>query len=107
MTDDDLAKSIDRIARSGDGRDLYLFLQKTVCDLAPGECTDGALREFEGRRRFASELMAMMAKGIIESGGRDNQPIVFGRPERAASSGQLSAREYFRRKLADESAAGE
>lgn len=104
MNDSDIAKALDRIARSADGRDLYAFLQKTLCDLASGECSDGALREMEGRRRFASELMAMMAKGIIDSGGRDNQPIVFNRPERAASSGNLSAREYFRRQLADEPA---
>lgn len=105
-TDDDLKAAIDRLARTADGRELYLYLQKTLLSLAIGDRTDGALREHEGRRMFAADLMSLMAKGIEESGGRDNQPIVFSRQQRAASTGTGSARDFLRAQLAAESGTG-
>jgi hypothetical protein len=103
-TDDDLNAAINRLARTADGRDLYLYLQKAVLSLASGDRTDGALREHEGRRMFAADLMRLMETGIEESGGRDNQPIVFSKQQRSAAVGNVSARDYFRKQLADESA---
>jgi hypothetical protein len=80
-----LRNAIDRLARTEDGRTLYLFLQRRlmgVCHLPD----DGALRSDNGERKFAAALMGLMAKGIQESGGRassssdgsgGDQPIVF------------------------------
>lgn len=70
----DIAEAIDRIARTPDGIILYRFLQKTLCAVPPSEQTDGALREFEGRRRFAAELMGHMSEGIQDS---DRHTITF------------------------------
>lgn len=101
-SDEDLKAAIDRLARTADGRELYLYLQKTLLGFVTGERTEGALREHESRRMFASELMDLMAKGIEESGGRDNQPIVFSRQQRASTGARTSARDFFRAQLAAE-----
>ena len=77
--------SIDAIARTDDGRLLYLFLQKRLMGV-PTAISDGALYSDLGERTFAAKLIGLMAKGIAESGGRndksehrqpDEQPIVF------------------------------
>jgi hypothetical protein len=78
-----LLEAIDRIARSADGRLLYLHLQRRLMAV---RMTDdpSALNSDNGERRFASNLMGLMATGISESGGRTSsdsgpgseQPIV-------------------------------
>lgn len=99
-----LHDAIDRIARTADGRDLYLFLQRRLMAVSNAEL-DGALRSDHGERMFASRLIGLMAKGISESGGRTSssgtsstgtgeQPIVFAvrEPVRVAGSGRSGAR---------------
>jgi hypothetical protein len=71
---DEIREAIDRIARTPDGHLLYRFFQKTLCAVAAGNVDDGALRQHEGRRRFASEMMGLMAKGIDDS---DRYAITF------------------------------
>lgn len=70
----DIHEAIDRLARTPDGQMLYRYLQKTLCAVMTGDHHDGALRQFEGRRIFAAELMGLMAKGIDES---DRHAITF------------------------------
>lgn len=78
VTDKDLHRSLDSIARTPDGRDLYLYLQKVLCGIPTGVTSDCALQSDHGRRRFASELMGLMAKGIEESDGHfGSRAIVF------------------------------
>lgn len=88
MEDKHLHEAIDRLARTADGRILYLFLQKKMTEVADLP-TDGALRANHGERMFASKLTGLMAKGISESGGRTSsaggspigdQPIIFAVP---------------------------
>ena len=63
---EDFQEALDRIARTPDGRALYLYLQKALCSISL-DPHRGALRRHEGRRMFAAELMGLMAKGIRES----------------------------------------
>ena len=63
---EDLGEMFDRLARSADGQLFYRFLQKQLCAIC-SDPNEGALRQHEGRRRFASEMMGLMAKGIRES----------------------------------------
>lgn len=63
----DFVEALDRIARSPDGQIFYRYLQRTLFTVARPEISDGALRQLEGRRMFASELMGLMAKGIADS----------------------------------------
>jgi hypothetical protein len=81
----DVLEAIDRIARTPDGQMLFHHLQKILLNVATPEIGDGALRQLEGRRMFASELMGLMAKGIADS---DRYAITFVRPsgERAPAS---------------------
>lgn len=65
----EIAESIDRIARTPDGANLYILLQRAVMFVAPVE-KRGALRLAHGERMFAAKLIGLMAKGIYESGGR-------------------------------------
>ena len=67
-------EAIDRIARTADGAILYRYLQKMLCGVAGVEASDCALRQYEGRRMFASELMGLMAGGITDS---DRYAITF------------------------------
>src|SRR5947209_8749872 len=62
-------EAIDRIARTPDGAALYVHLQRRLM-LIPVDMSDGALRADQGERRFASQLIGLMAKGVFESGGR-------------------------------------
>lgn len=103
ISDDDFEKAIDRFSRTADGRVVYCWLQNVLCDVITTS-EDGALRENNGERRFAAKLMGHMAKGIEESGGRDNQPIVFNKRHAGAVSGRVSPRDYFRKQLTDEPA---
>lgn len=70
----DVLEAIDRIARTPDGQMLFHHLQKILLNVATPEISDGALRQLEGRRMFASELMGLMAKGIADS---DRYAITF------------------------------
>lgn len=85
IEDKQLHAVIDAIARTEHGRTLYLFLQKRLMAV-PTSIEGGALQTDHGERTFASKLIALMGKGISESGGRndagehrgpDEQPIVF------------------------------
>lgn len=96
-------EAIDRIARTPDGAALYVFLQRRLMTIpiADGE---GALRLDLGERTFAAKLIAYMAKGIFESGGRTGitgssigpdgreQPLVVPSPKPVRVSGSGSRR---------------
>ena len=87
ISDKSMKEAIDRIARTPDGAGLYLYCQRklmTVCQ----DADLGALPRQEGARVFALELINLMAKGILESGGRTSsspagteQPLVFAAAE--------------------------
>ena len=98
IDDKDLAEALDRIARSPDGRLLYLYCQKTLCQVLPSGQTEGALREHDGRRRFASELMGRMAEGIQDS---DRHAITFSVDRAARARTGTSAGAYFKQQRAD------
>lgn len=99
VEDEHLQNAIDRIARTPDGRMLYLFLQKTLASFPASFETD-ALQAHHGRRTFAADLMAIMAKGIREThGGRDptDGPITFVPREPARLAGRESVRAHIAR----------
>jgi hypothetical protein len=95
-------EAIDRLARTPDGASLYVYLQRSLMAVSPGG-NDSALNQSEGQRMFASRLIGLMAKGILESGGRTGhigssigpggieQPVVVpvNVPRRVAPSGSL------------------
>lgn len=62
----DFIEAWDRIARSADGHTIYLYLQQRLMAVRVS-ADDGTLREDNGQRLFASELLGLMAKGIEES----------------------------------------
>jgi hypothetical protein len=68
-TQKEVEDSLDRIAMTADGRNLYIFLQRRVMTVTPVS-KSGALRTDQGERSFAAKLIGLMAKGIAESGGR-------------------------------------
>ena len=83
-------EAIERIARTPDGRVLYLYCQGRL--MRGTTTTDaGALQRSEGERTFAFQLMRLMATGIAESGRADTrgtsgspsgeQPIVIAAPK--------------------------
>jgi hypothetical protein len=74
----DMEEAIDRIARSSDGKMLYLLLQRRLMAL-PSTTDAYALPLEAGERIFAAKLIGLMAKGIAESDGHNSgqQPIVF------------------------------
>lgn len=87
IEDKQLHAAIDAIARTEHGRTLYLFLQKRLMAV-PTSIEGGALQTDHGERTFASKLIALMGKGIRESGGSNtssdgsggispDQPITF------------------------------
>lgn len=102
IDDEQIKQALDRIAHTADGELLYRYLQKTLMgtlgEHAPGK---SALRTEHGRRRFAAELMAMMAKGIDESGGHvstdrpTERTVVFRASKPVAVSARVSAREHL------------
>ena len=77
ITDDEMHKAIDRIARSDDGELLYRYFQRILCAVTTDPAQDSALRELEGRRKFAASLIGLMAKGIQESGLAATPSITF------------------------------
>jgi hypothetical protein len=85
-TPTEIKDSLDRIAMTPDGRNLYVFLQRRLMKV-PAETSDSALRANQGERSFAFELIGLMAKGIAESVNRTSssagpngseQPVVLG-----------------------------
>ena len=73
-----IAEAIERIAGTADGELLYRFLQKSLmATMAPAAITEHTLPRFEGRRSFAAELMAMMAKGISPRDRYDAATVTF------------------------------
>ncbi len=100
ISDDDMRKALDRIARTDDGRLLYLFLQKTRCAVTSPAVPECALPRNEGRRSFAAELMDHMAEGIAASDGRDagtgrGGAVVFARSGPISASRHVTAREWL------------
>lgn len=65
----EIAESIDRLARTTDGANLYVLLQRSLM-YVPATVDSGALQSLHGERLFATRLIGLMAKGIHESGGR-------------------------------------
>jgi hypothetical protein len=68
-TQKEIEASIDRIAMSPDGANLYIFLQRKLMKVIDPN-SRGALRANLGERIFASELIGLMARGIAESVNR-------------------------------------
>lgn len=62
-------EAIDRLARTPDGAMLYVYLQRRLLEVLP-TADLSALNTHHGERMFAFRLTGLMAKGIIESGGR-------------------------------------
>ncbi len=62
----ELIAAWDRVARSADGHTIYLYLQQRLMAVRVS-ADDGTLREDNGQRSFASQLLGLMAKGIEES----------------------------------------
>ena len=90
----DFKEAIDRVARTADGEIFYRYLQQVALEVASPP-NDSALREHNGRRRFASDLMTLMGEGIDASGGRNGteRPVVFARRDAAVADKRLTARE--------------
>lgn len=79
ISDEELHKAWDRIARTADGYTIYLHLQKRLMGVV-GACDDSTLRQSEGERMFAAKLIGLMAKGIEESApGLATSAITFSR----------------------------
>jgi hypothetical protein len=97
MIDDKLVhEALQRFARTPDGRVFYIGLQKILMAV-PSDNSDGALRENLGRRKFASELMAVMAEVMTENLSDDGigsgeRPIVFQLKQPAVGARQRGAR---------------
>lgn len=95
---EELLQALDRIARTSDGQLLYLYFQRVMLELPlEPHPSDSALRDLNGRRSLAGELMGRMAKGMSESGSGTpaERPVVFA-PRGAAS---LGARGSARQRL--------
>lgn len=108
ISSEDLKAAVDRIARTADGELFYLYLQRVRLGVAPEGISSRALRELEGRRKFAADLMAFMAEGIRTSGRAGNRPVTFAlagarsaRAEPDAESGKPGTRGAGRRVTRD------
>jgi hypothetical protein len=67
--------AIKAIARSDDGALLHRYLRRVLETVFEMQ-TDGALREQNGRRSLARDLMRHMAEGIDERRSHSNEPIL-------------------------------
>jgi hypothetical protein len=73
------ANAIKAIARSDDGALLHRYLRRvleTVIDLE----SDGALRQQNGRRSLARDLMRLMAEGIDDRRAHSTDDSILSRP---------------------------
>jgi len=95
IADEDIREALDRIARTADGRLLYRYLQKILCDVTPPEIPDGALPRQEGKRSFARNLMELMAEGIDAGADESGRAVVFRQRERVAKQQRVSPREWL------------
>jgi len=110
ISDDDVAKALDAIARTPAGYAFYCGLHKTALGFpSDADPSDGTLRANFARRKFARELMDLMAKGIDESHGRADptdkpsaRPVVFRPREPAAVSKRASISERLRAEFPDD-----
>lgn len=89
ITQQNIKEALDRIARTADGQVLYRYLQKVRLDVTKPEMIECALRDNEGRRRFAADLMAFMASGIADS---DRYAITFASAKPVASTSRGAGR---------------
>lgn len=81
INDEDMKAALDRIARTADGYIMFCYFQTLRMGfLHDPDPSPGALRENNAHRKFASEIIGLMSKGIEESGrsipGRDRPIIV-------------------------------
>lgn len=91
MMDQPTREAIDRIARTADGQALYRYLQQELCQVISPP-NESALREQNGRRSFAHDLMGHMAEGIDAS--VRSEPVTIPRRAAAGTSRRLTVREY-------------
>ncbi len=100
MMNDRIKQALDRIARTPDGQEFYRYLQQVVCQTHPN-VSDGALRQHEGTRIFASDLMTHMGEGIDASVRRDGneQPVIL---KRSGDGNQPKHRQSVREYLANQ-----
>jgi hypothetical protein len=96
LSEEDMRKAIDRIARTADGEALYHYLLRVLMSYATESASDGALRHNDGRRSLAHELMGHMAEGL-RSAGLGQQSVIFARREPARDKRRLTAREWLAR----------
>jgi hypothetical protein len=97
-TQKEIHDSIDRIAMTADGRNLYIFLQRKMMEVRDTP-DSSALRDHNGERSFAAKLIGLMARGIAESGERTSstsssvaeQPVVLPVAEPRAVGGPRGA----------------
>jgi hypothetical protein len=99
MTADELTRNaIARIALTGDGRILHIFLQRKLMELCSSPGVAGALPLSEGERRFASELKALMDSALSETSSdgsaepSSERPIVVAGPRGINVGGPIGAR---------------
>lgn len=76
IDDEEMHEAWDRVARTEDGKKIYLHLQKRLMAVA-STGDDSTLRADNGERMFAAKLIGLMAKGIAESGGRTDSILTF------------------------------
>lgn len=63
---DDLKPHMQSIGKTLDGRELRKYLESVLRDCEPRGRSDGALREENGRRNFALELIQLFEGGEVE-----------------------------------------
>lgn len=90
IPEEKIEAAIKRIAQTPDGKLLHLGLQRAVMALSPSP-EAGALQTFEGGRRFAAKLKALMDSALAETSsatGSDpaDRPIVI-RPRGPVATG--------------------
>lgn len=103
MNEEEFNEAFDRVARTPDGLLIYRFLQMRVLGvLAEHAPLESALRGEHAVRKFASELMGRMAKGIDESDGRTDRnrspserTVVIRRASAQRAPGRVTAREWL------------
>lgn len=98
IEEEHLRNAVKRIALTGDGRILHVYLQRKLMEVCPNPGVAGALPLFEGERRFASELKALMDSALSEqpsdgpAGPTTERPIVVARPSGLSIAGSGGAR---------------